>query len=216
MKYLNQNTNKQVTAYPSDDRITNSSDSFIKKYLDPTYDVTSGKADFYLMRMAELYLIAAEAAASLSAAPGDAWADKAVSMVNILRDRARHSVDSGASSTPADWSTADFADKDGLVNAVMWERVIEMMGEGHEWFDTHRRGAAWLRDNIARPANEFYMGHLPDFNAYVEYHYPGAIAKGRVFPEDITDLRKGLLCAYPESELRLNTSESKQNDFFWQ
>ena len=120
------------------------------------------------------------------------------------------------SSVPANWTTGQFADKDALVNAIMWERVIELMGEGHEWFDTHRRGATWLRDNIAGPANEFYMGHLPDFNTYLEYHFPGSISKGYVFPTDVADLRKGLLSAYPESELRLNTAESRQNDFFWQ
>lgn len=216
VKYLNLNTNKQVTAYPSDDKITSSSDSYIKKYLDPTYDVTSGKGDFYLMRLAEVYLIAAEAAASLSTGPGDVWADKAIAMVNVLRDRARHSKDAGVSSVPADWNSAQFASAEALVNAVMWERVIELMGEGHEWFDTHRRGASWLRDNIADPANEFYMGHLPDFNTYLEYHFPGAVSKGNIFPTEINDLRKGLLAAYPESELRLNTAESSQNDFFWQ
>ena len=216
VKYLNLNTNKQVTAYPSDDKVTASSDSFIKKYLDPTYDVTSGKADFYLMRLAEVYLIAAEAAASLSAGPGDNWWNLAIANVNVLRNRARHSVAAGVASVPADWKSTDFASADELVNAIMWERVIELMGEGHEWFDTHRRGATWLRDHIAAPANEFYMGHLPDFNAYLNYHFPGAIGKGCVFPTDITDLRKGLLSAYPESELRLNTAESRQNDFFWQ
>ncbi len=40
--------------------------------------------------------------------------------------------------------------------------------------------------------------------------------KGYIYHTDITDLSKGLLCAYPESELRLNTAESRQNDFFWQ
>ena len=214
--YLNQNTGKQVNAYPNDDRITASSDAFIRKYLDPTYDVTSGKADFYLMRLAEVYLIAAESAASLSAGPGDSWWEAAISNVNVLRDRARRSVLAGEASAPVDWKSSDFADSKALVNAIMWERVIELTGEGHEWFDTHRRGATWLRDNIAAPANAFYLGHLPDFNTYLNYHYPGSISKGAVFPTDIQDLRKGLLSAYPESELRLNTAESRQNDFFWQ
>ena len=133
-----------------------------------------------------------------------------------IRDRARRSVIAGQASAPADWQSSDFADPQALVNAVMWERVIELTGEGHEWFDTHRRGAAWLRDNIAIPANAFYMGHLPDFTAYLNARYPGAIDKGAVFPEVISDLRKGLLCAYPESELRLNVAENRQNDFFWQ
>ena len=216
VKYLNQNTGKTVNTYPNDANVTSASDAYIKKYLDPTYDVTSGKADFYLMRMAELYLIAAESAASLSSSPGDAWGMKAIENVNVLRDRARHSRDVGVSSVPADWTASTFASSEELVNAVMWERLIEMMGEGHEWFDTHRRGATWLRDNIAAPANEFYFGHMPDFNTYLAYHFPGAVEKGYVYPTEILDLRKGLLSAYPESELRLNTAENRQNDFFWQ
>ncbi len=216
VKYLNQNTNKTVTTYPNNSNVTSASDAYIKKYLEPSYDVTSGKADFYFMRLAELYLIAAESAASLSAGPGDAWAESAISYVNVLRDRARRSRDTGIATAPANWSAANFADKDALINAIMWERVIELMGEGHEWFDTHRRGATWLRDNIAAPANEFYIGHLPDFNTYLVYHFPGAVEKGYVFPTEIIDLRRGLLSAYPESELRLNTAESRQNDFYWQ
>ena len=97
----------------------------------------------------------------------------------------------------------------------MWERLIEMMGEGHEWFDVHRRGATWLRDNIAAPANEFYLQNA-DMTTYVESHYPGARPRRYIFPTEISDLRKGLLAAYPESELRLNTAENRQNDFFWQ
>ena len=135
------NSNAGRDAYPNDDRITASSDAFIRKYLDPTYDVTSGKADFYLMRLAEVYLIAAESAASLSAGPGDSWWEAAISNVNVLRDRARRSVLAGEASAPVDWKSSDFADSKALVNAIMWERVIELTGEGHEWFDTHRRGA---------------------------------------------------------------------------
>ena len=213
--YVNQSTNKKVTAYPNDDKITSASDAYIKKYLDPTYDVTSGRGDFYLLRFAEMYLISAEAAASLSAGPGDAWWDAAISRVNNLRARARASVDSGLAAAPADWTSATFANTTDLVNAIMWERLIEMTGEGHEWFDVHRRGATWLRDNIAAPANEFYLQNA-DMSTYVDYHYPGAGPRGYIFPTDITDLRKGLLAAYPESELRLNTSENRQNDFFWQ
>ena len=213
--YINQNTGKKVTAYPNDSNIPTSSDAYLKKYLDPTYDVTSGKGDFYLIRLAEMYLISAEASASLSSAPGDEYWGRAISRVNDLRFRARHSVDSGVSSYPADWTATTFETREDLINGVMWERLIEMMGEGHEWFDTHRRGATWLRDNIAVPANRFYMLNN-DMETYVDYHFPGARERGYIFPTEIGDIRKGLLSAYPESELRLNTAENRQNDFFWQ
>ena len=37
-----------------------------------------------------------------------------------------------------------------------------------------------------------------------------------LFPTDVQELRKSLLCAYPERELRLNTAPNYQNDFYWQ
>lgn len=197
--------------YPTDNKIPSTSNAFIKKYLDPTYDVTNGKADFYLMRLAEVYLIAAEAAASLNDN------EEAIRLVNILRARARASVDAGKaeSKVPKDLKIADFATSEELVNAIIWERTVELAGEGHEWFDTHRRGATWLRDNISMPANVFYMIN-DDMYEYRNYFYPGSESKGYVFPTDVQELRKSLLCAYPERELRLNTAPNYQNDYYWQ
>jgi hypothetical protein len=92
---------------------------------------------------------------------------------------------------------------------------VELADEGHEWFDTHRRGARWLRDNIAVPANTFYMDNQ-DMHEYRVYYYIGCEKKGYIFPTDVQELRKSLLCAYPERELRLNTAPNYQNDFYWQ
>ena len=213
--YKNLNTGKTIKTYPNDAYITNTSNAYFKKYLDPTYDVTNGKADFYLMRFAELYLISAEAAASLSSGPGDEMWEAALTRVNALRKRARESVDSGISAYPPNIETDTYGTKDELVNAIMWERFVEMSAEGHEWFDTHRRGASWLRDNIAVPANLFYMEN-EDMTSYWTYFYLGAESKGYIFPTDVQDLRKSLIASYPDSELRLNTSGVSQNDFYWQ
>ena len=167
------------------------------------------------MRLAEVYLIAAEAAASLSASPGDPWGTEAIRNVNILRGRAQRSVDAGVKTTPPDWQVEDFATSEELINAVMWERTVELAAEGHEWFDTHRRGATWLRDNIAVPANAFYMDN-EDMRTYRVTYYIGCDSRGYIFPTDVQDLRKSLLCAYPERELRLNTAPNYQNDYYWQ
>lgn len=209
VSYKNQNTGSNVTTYPNDNRITNASNAFYRKYLDPSYDVTNGKADFYLMRLAEVYLIAAEAAAETG------QADEAIRLVNVLRGRAQRSVDKGVLTSPPDWQAEDFITKEELVNAIMWERTVELAAEGHEWFDTHRRGATWLRDNIAAPANEFYMGN-DDMATYRNTYYPGCDTKGYIFPTDVQDLRRSLLVAYPERELRLNTAPNYQNDYYWQ
>ncbi len=215
VSYKRQDTGSNVKTYPDDSRITNTSGPYFRKYLDPTYDVTNGRADFYLMRLAEVHLIAAEAAASLSTAPGDSWSEEAVRHVNILRDRAQKSVDGPALTSPPKWVAADFASTEDLINAIIWERTVELADEGHEWFDTHRRGATWLRDNISVPANRFYMDN-EDMHEYRVHYYIGCESKGYIFPTDVQELRKSLLCAYPERELRLNTAPNYQNDFYWQ
>jgi hypothetical protein len=223
--FKNLNTGSTVSTYPSSARvgITSSDYSvpYYKKYLDPTYDVTNGYADFYFMRLAELYLISAEAAASMSQAPGDMYWTSAINRVNDLRKRARQSKDGAESTVPADWQADDFTDRQELINAIFWERLIELSAEGHEYFDTHRFGATWLRDNIAVPQNTF-LEENPNQYIYWEYTYVGAEARydkgGHTFPTEVQDLRRSLLCAYPESEIRLNTAlkYSDQNDFYWQ
>lgn len=221
VSYVRQDTGKSASYYPTEAKIPTTSSPFIRKYLDPSYDVSNGKADFYLMRYAEIYLIAAEASAELSTGKGDEDWNRAISLINELRLRARKSVDVGEAICPPDFVDDDFDTKEDLVNAIMWERIVEMVGEGHEFFDTHRRGATWLLDNIANPANDFYFINRgtsdPEVNcAYVEYFYKGALDRGYIFPDSEEDLRKSLLLAYPESELRLNTSTNQQNDFYWQ
>lgn len=215
--YIEINHNKRVKTYPTTGAVDVVDDTelpFFRKYLDPAYDVTNGYSDFYLMRLAEVYLISAEAAASMSGVPGDDWWVKAVSRVNDIRRRARQSTDGAEASMPKDLAVDECSTSEELVNMVLWERVMELSGEGHEWFDTHRKGAKWLSDNIARPANRFYMDN-PYMEQYWNYTYVGAKARGYIFPEDVNDLRKSLLVALPITELTYNTDLGGQNDFYW-
>lgn len=211
--YVDKATGKTVNTYPDSGSLTDTSSPYIRKYMRPGDNVSDGYGDFYLMRYAEMYLIAAESYASLSRSPGDAYWHKAIEYVNVLRARARHSTDGDPSLFPADWDSETFASNDDLIDAIIWERFIEMSGEGHEWFDTHRRGAKWLSRNIAVPANRFYM--LDDnMAAYREYFYL-CHDQERIFPESVNDLRKSLLCAYPEVELAVSAQYNTQNDFYW-
>lgn len=174
---------------------------YFKKYYDPTYAATTGYADLYVMRFAEVYLIAAEACANLSSSPSDIHGNKAIEYVNVLLKRARNSTADGTPSTqPADWKAAQFAGRDDLIEAIFWERAFEMTGEEHEWFDTHRMGAKWLTDHIAKPKNVFLSQE--EQIALRDYNY----GKGFRYDEDWTLVRKGLICAYPKDELVLNTA----------
>ena len=82
--------------------------------------------DIMLLRLAEQYLIRAEASAEL----GNGAA--ALADLNIVRSRA---------GLPA--STADASSQSAVLNAVMHERQVELFTEwGHRWYDLKRTGQA--------------------------------------------------------------------------
>lgn len=214
--YLGRNSETQqplvLNCYPSDDRVYPGNTGmmkaygipYFKKYYDPTYNGTVGNAHFYLMRYAEVFLIAAEAAAHLDNP------EKAVKYVNKILERARNSVDGEPSPEPAAWDVEEFrGDKQALLDAIFWERCFEMPFEQHEWFDTHRMGAQWLTKNIAVPKNVFlYEKEQEDYalggsiyDGYRTLYY----GKDFHYDEDWNDVRKGLICGYPNDELVYNT-----------
>lgn len=189
--------------------------ALFRKYIDHLYNAGKGNADFYMMRFAELYLIAAEAAASLSETKDDANWTKALKHIETLHKRARGELSSEAvQSDYPSWEDYAFTDKDELVKAIMWERVYEMSGEGHEFFDTHRRGAEYLRDEIAMPINAFLAEPEQAQDETNGYYARGFLKI--VYPVDLQQIRKGLLCAFPNLEIRYNKAitEADQNDYF--
>lgn len=199
--------------YPAEGKVHVDADSdpYIRKYFSPAYQCDNGNADFYILRYAEVLLTAAEAAANLSAGQGDAMWIEAVDYVNQLFARARASYDSDLSApeNPKDWGYSEFSTRDELLLAIFWERAFELGNEGHEWFDTHRMGATWLSDNICKPLNVF--NHLTENELLWAQFY-----NSRNLSEDPQTLRASLLLAFPEYELRYNTSLSidDQNDFY--
>lgn len=217
---LNTSTSGQLVCtqvYPSESMVkaTSSGDPYIYKYFSPGYNVDNGDANYYLLRYAGTLLTAAEAAASMSKAKGDAYWVEALGYVNLLMARARASVNEGDpdSSDPKDWTLSDFDSKSDLIDAIIWERRFELCFEGGEWFDTHRRGAGWLSRNIAKAQNDWYKAP-GDRNAKLFEYFNNGIE----YIEDVQMLRKSLLFAYPEYELRYNSalSASDQNDFYLQ
>lgn len=195
-------------------------EAFFKKYFDPQYveNSSSGQADLYLMRYAEVYLLAAEAAASLSQTKDDANWQKAMTYMEVIHARARASKEGGATSpTMENWNCTTPQD---LVDAIMWERLFEMHGEGHEFFDTRRRGAEWMSRWFSKPYNEFLRQPEQHYNngSTVGYNYFDRTFWSRPLIEDVQQLRASLLYPFPEMEFRDNKgiSESDQNDFYWE
>ena len=210
---VNVSTGKSYNIYPHANAIKSNSRQYFlpyfKKYLDPEYNADCGNSDYYYMRLGEIYLIAAEAAASLCEDPSDAYGTKAYQYIEALHERARADK---AGATQPKWEAGRFSSKEDLIAGIMWERVFELYGEGHEWFDSHRRGAKWFLDNIIRPFN---ISLMQDEQTKAREWYGAQTASP--FSESISDVRAGLLCAFPQQEIMYNTalSNADQNDYFW-
>ena len=220
-KYTNMSTGKAQNIWPSNN-VTSSAyyEPYFKKYADPTFDVSVTYSDLYLIRYAEIYLIAAEAAASLSAGKDDTNWQKAMDYMEVIHARARKSVAAGkAEAAHPKMSNWNCQTKEDLINAIMWERVFEMHGELHEIFDTHRRGGKFMSEWLCKPINEWLKmpEQVYDNNGKVAYTYFSRSFQGNYLPEDPVKLRKSVLLAFPEHEIRNNNAigYEDQNDFYW-
>jgi len=91
----------------------------VKKFMDPT--PPSGAINIPILRLADVYLIAAEAAARLNGATAEAYG-----YIKVVRDRA------GLPDLTPGLTTDQF------VAAVLQERSWELFGEGDRWYDLTR------------------------------------------------------------------------------
>ena len=100
----------------------------LKKYFDPlrtSTNATDGRRDFLVLRLAEMYLIAGEAA----------WRqndnDRATGYVNVVRSRA---------ALPGQVAAMQVAAADMSLDFFLDERGREMAGEMQRWYDLKRSG----------------------------------------------------------------------------
>ena len=200
-----------IDIYPKTiSRSNTSAFPYFKKYASPKYNVTTGDSDVYMMRFAEVYLNAVEAAAYLE---NEALARK---YMEVLHARARHSVADGQedSSQPT-WADKTFASKEDLMTSIFWERIFEFYGESKEYYETHRHGAGWLLDNIIKPKNKFLA--LPNQAHLRGYYYPDDPSEDQPwqYSEDPLNARKGLLSGFPVEEVLYNSGieNNGRNDF---
>lgn len=180
---------------------------FFRKYYSPTFNTDGGCADTYILRMADIYLWAAEACAYLDRE------DDALRYVNAVLKRARESVDDPSSPAvqPADWTAGQFGNKQGLVNAIMMEHLFERHGENQEFYDLRRHGSHWFAENVVIPMNRLI--NLSCMQTIKDQLY----IFGCDTPEDPDFIRTVIILPYPYHELATNMalSDEDQNDFFY-
>ena len=112
--------------------------------------------NFYIIRYADVLLMAAEAEAEL----GDL--NRARSLVNQVRARAAQApVTNEDGSEAANYviSTYDsFASQEEAINAIRFERKLELSGEGHRFYDLVRWGIAENTLNTYLENEKRYLG----------------------------------------------------------
>ncbi len=113
--------------------------SFYKKYYDntrPDKNNNNGSRDAIVIRLAEMYLIAAEAAIELGNK------EEAAQWVTALRERALIPGRETEMAVSADGMDFEF---------IFEERAKELGGEGHRWYDLKRRGILLDRVRMYNP-----------------------------------------------------------------
>ncbi|MEM6845288.1 MAG: RagB/SusD family nutrient uptake outer membrane protein [Bacteroidota bacterium] len=110
--------------------------------------------NYYIIRYADVLLMAAEAEAEL----GNLGA--ALDLVNQVRARAQNDLVSNEDGSPAANYVIglypSFASQEQAINAVRFERKLELSGEGHRLYDLVRWG-------IAEPTLDAYVAHERQF-----------------------------------------------------
>jgi hypothetical protein len=94
----------------------------IKKFSDPAspFNVTGSRRDIFLARLAETYLIRAEAYIKLGGKQTEAMND-----INVVRTRAK---------------AANITEADATIDYILDERAREFAGEYNRWYDLKRTG----------------------------------------------------------------------------
>ena len=180
-----------------------------RKYLDiEEYRTNNGfgtksvcTLSYPLMRLAELYLIRAEA--NIEWAGGDLGVAKAD--IETIRGRAHMPV-------------LTVSDRNGLRSALRYERMVELCNEGFRWFDIRRWGIAEevISGTLYAPASDGSMSNaIPtiDENWHVTYKgdtFDGKKINLRKFIDMAFDPMKDYLWPIPESE-RIALPQITQN-----
>ncbi len=190
------------TSLTSGEQVT--TEPYLNKYKDPKgFDTQNHENDLFYLRLSEIYLIKAEAENELNGPTAIAY-----EAFNKLRERARKA--NGISRTvPLDLSPG--LSKEEFRMKIFDERGLELVGEGHRWFDSVRmRYSDNKRTMMEYILNEYIKSiptGLPVFNA-AQNRWDG----GRVIPGGMPPWNsKYLLYPVSASEIAANPDFGPQN-----
>lgn len=132
-RFKNAATTTERITYPELRKGTETTEQFpyLNKYVDPNgYQARNNENDLFIIRLAEIYLIKAEAENELNGPTTVAY-----EAFNKLRERARL-ANGTARTVPANLATG--LTKEQFRLKIFDERGLELVGEGHRWFDSVR------------------------------------------------------------------------------
>lgn len=170
----------------------------IQKYKDPnSLDNNSHANNYIYLRYAEVLLIYAEAENALNGPTASA-----IDALNQVLTRARNSGDSGL---PMAVTAADFTDSESFKDRVLTERLAELMGEFHTWYDARRFGVEYFRKVCENHNRRLDLAKEQKvFNSTSDFY----------FGVDDFTVQRNLLFPIPESEINTNEAISFSDQNF--
>lgn len=168
---------------------------YIGKYASPIGLPNNDENDMFILRLAEIYLIKAEAENELNGPTTEAYA-----AFNKLRERARN-ANGVIRTTPANLEQG--LSKEEFRLKIFHERGIELMGEGHRWFDLVRMKAP-SGISMYQHMHEFvprnYTAGTPTYNYSTK-----TWSEGRYDPKFVPTFQESyLLHPIPANEISIN------------
>ncbi len=139
--------------YP-DKKTGNQGFAVIAKWFDPSYNGITTTRNIIMLRYADVLLMMAEIENELNGPEG------AYQYINPVLARARYIDGDGMSDSvePAEWVGLT---QDDFRKRIFKERFYELLAEGQEWFDSHRRGYDVFIQEIVEPHNNNPTIDLP-------------------------------------------------------
>lgn len=161
----------------------------IQKYKDPNGIGNNTHANnFIYLRYADILLTFAEASNELEG--------PTARTIDPLNELLRRSRESGTgSSIPAEVFVGQYTSKEAFRARIMAERMVELVGEVHEWYDARRRGRAYFKTILEN--HNARLDQAADegiFNSKWDYY----------FADDDYSVRRNLFLPIPQAEINAN------------